>query len=104
MVELSDDDINNIEAEINRLRADVEVFRAIQGMIMANILVSREGTEDFFKDMHAQVQTGLTRTAKQRNTPEAVRKLQLTAANEFFDQLAEQLGIAQTSDGRAGTH
>ena len=104
MVEISERDLRNLETELNRLRADVEIFRAIQGMLMANILASREGTEEFFADMRAQVLTGLARSATRHDAPQAMRDLQLTAANEFFDQLAEYLKIAQTSDGRSGPH
>ncbi len=104
MVELSEQDLKRFENEFNRIRADVEVFRAVQGAILANVLAARPDTDEFFEDMRAQCHTGLTRAAERHKAPEAMREFQRTALNEFFDGLAEQLEIARTSEGRSGTH
>ena len=74
------------------------------GAIMANAVASREGSAEFFESLRAQAHTGLTRTFARDGTPEALRGFQRTTANEFFDQLAEHLDIAQTSQDRSGTH
>ena len=102
MAELSDEDMARFENAFNKLRSDVEIFRAILGAIMANTLASRERSDEFFEDLRAQVHTGLTRRFASGRTPEKLRKFHRETANEFFDQLAEHLEIAQTSQGRSG--
>ncbi len=103
MAELSDDDLARLENEFNRLRSDVEIFRAILGAIMANAVASRERSDEFFEVLRAQAHTGLTQAFDRDNTPQKLRKFQRETANGFFDQLAEQLEIAQTKQGRSGT-
>ncbi len=104
MVEVSDDDLAPLENEFNRLRSDVEIFRAILGAIMANAVASREQSGEFFEMIRAQVHTGLTRRFDGSRTSKKLRKFHRDSANEFFDQLAEHLEIAQTSQGRSGTN
>jgi len=102
MVELSDDDLARLENEINRLRSDVEMFRAILGAIMANAVGSHEKSDEFFEMLRAQVHTGLTRRFADAHVPEKLRKFHRKSVNEFFDQLAKHLEIAQTNQGRSG--
>ncbi len=104
MVELSDKDMARFEDEFNKLRSEVIIFRAILGAIMANALDRRERTDEFFEMIRAQVHTGLTRRFDDSRIPEKLRKFHRNSANEFFDQLADHLEIAQTSQGRSGTH
>ena len=104
MVEISEKDLRRFEEEFNRLRSEVYVFRAVMGAILANALESRGSAQSFFDDMRAQVQTGLTRVHDREMTPQKLRESQMTTANEFFDQVAEHLELAQTSEGRSGTH
>ena len=104
MVELSDQELTRVENEFNRLRSDVEIFRAILGALMANAVANREQSDEFFEMIRAQVHTGLSRRFAGSRIPEKLRKFHRESANEFFDQLAEHLEIAQTSQGRSGTH
>lgn len=101
MVELSDEDLARFEKEFNRLRSEVYVFRAILGAIMANALASREGANEFFDAIRAQAHTGLTRAFAREQTPQAMRDFQRATLSGFFDQIAEQLDIAQTSQDSA---
>ncbi len=71
---------------------------------MANAVASREQSDEFFEMIRAQVHTGLTRRFAGSHIPEKLRKFHRDSANEFFDQLAEHLEIAQTSQGRSGTN
>ncbi len=102
MPELSDDDMARLENEFNRLRSDVEIFRAILGAFLANAVASRERSDEFFEMIRAQVHTGLTRRFADGEIPEKLRKFHRDTANEFFDQLAKYLEIAQTNQGRSG--
>ncbi len=104
MVELSDKDMARFEDEFNRLRSEVIIFRAILGAIMANAVERRERSDEFFAMIRAQVHTGLTRFFARKKTPEKLREFHRSTANDFFDQLAEYLEIAQTSQGRSGTN
>ena len=103
MAELSDEDMVRFENEFNKLRSEVFVFRAILGAIMANAVASGEKSDEFFEVLRAQTHTGLTRLFARGSTPEKLREFHRTSANGFFDQLAEHLEIAQTSQGRSGT-
>ena len=104
MVEVSDNDLARLENELNRLRSDVEIFRAILGALMANAVAGREESGEFFDTLRAQVHTGLARRFTGGHIPEKLRKFHRETANKFFDQLADHLEIAQTSEGRSGTH
>ncbi len=103
MAELSDEDMARFENEFNKLRSEVLVFRAILGALMANAVASREKSDEFFEVLRAQAHTGLTRLFARDRTPEKLRKFHRASANGFFDQLADQLDIAETSQGRSGT-
>ena len=104
MVELSDKDFARFEKEFNRLRSEIYVFRAIHGAILANAVASREKSDEFFEVLRAQALTGLTRAFARDKTPEEMRVFRRDTLNEFFDQVADQLDIAQTSQGRSWTH
>ena len=104
MAELSDEDLDRFEKEFNRLRSEVYVFRAIIGAIMANAVASREGADEYFEALRAQAHTGLARAFTRDDTPETLREFQRATLNGFFDQMGEQLDIAQTSQGRSGSH
>ncbi len=98
-----DKDFARFEKEFNKLRSEVYVFRAILGAIMANAVASREKSDEFFEVLRAQTHNGLTRLFASGRTPEKLREFHRESANGFFDQLAEQLEIAQSSQGRSGT-
>lgn len=104
MVEISEKDLQRLQIEFNRLRAEVEMFRAVVGAIMANALATRSTAAEFFEDLRAQTSTGLQKAWERNSTPQAMRDLERTAVVDFFDQLATQLEIAKTSDHRSGTH
>ena len=102
MVEVSEQDLARLENEFNSLRAEVYVFRALLAAMMINTLESRESAPEFLAAIRAQTHTGLMRAFKREHTPERLRDFQRTALNGFFDQVAEQLDISETSEDRSG--
>ena len=104
MVELSDEELARFEKEFNCLRVEVYVLSAVFGAIMANAVTRREQSLEFYQDLRAQAHKGLTRVFTRDQTPEKLREMYRKSLNDFFDEIDDQLGIAQTNKGRSGTH